>query len=96
MKMSQAEEEVADSGYVKLTVAVPKPLHEFMNKIANLEGQKAEDWYSYWIRGDFEAFLDDFKGLGLDMKKVLECNDLTKTLDDLNHSFVERILHDDK
>lgn len=80
-------------GYVKVSVNVPKPLHDFMDKFAALEGYHAEDWYEGWIRADFEGFLDELNGLDVDMKNLIECNDLKETLESRNPSFVNRIFH---
>jgi hypothetical protein len=77
-------------GWVKVSIDVPKPLHDFMMKFAELEGEGAEDWYTYWIRGDFESFLDELSGGELDMREVIEVNDLKDTLAERNPSFVTR------
>jgi len=84
-----------DTGFVAVTVQVPKSLHAFMDKFAELEGFHVEDWYVNWIHRDFEAFLDQLSGLDVDMKTLVEVNDLEETLQSQNPSFIRRIFHED-
>ena len=81
--------------FIKVAVTLPRPLHEFMDKFAALEGYHAEDWYVNWIRMNFEAFLDTLSGLEVDMKSLIETNDLKETLERRNPSFVHRIFDSD-
>jgi hypothetical protein len=37
-----------------------------MKIFGHLAGRKTKDWYAMWLRGDFEAVLDQFPKTGID------------------------------
>lgn len=80
---------------VTVTIELPRSLHDFMRKIAGLEGLKPEDWYVRWLSGDFEAFLDNFHGSEFDLKALVEVNGLRETLEERNSSFVRELYKSD-
>jgi hypothetical protein len=86
----------AGTGWLTVSIRLPKSLHAFMDKFAALEGYHAEDWYTDWIRGDFESFLNEFSGLDVDMRTLIDVNDLKGELEDRNPGFVRRILHEEQ
>jgi hypothetical protein len=44
---------------------------------------------------NFESFLEELSSLEVDMKTLIEVNDLKETLEDRNPSFIRRIFHED-
>ena len=96
VKCSMNKSKLPQKAWVKVSIEVPKQLHDFMVKFADLEGGGAEDWYTYWIRGDFESFLDELSGGDLDMRELIEFNDLKATLAERNPSFVTRFFPEEK
>lgn len=80
---------------VTVKIELPRSLHDFMTKVAALEGTRPEDWYVNWLRGDFEAFLDQLPRHEFDLKRLLEINGLRATLEDRSPSFVSRICKSD-
>jgi hypothetical protein len=77
--------------WVSVSIKLPKSLHAFMDKIAELEGYHAEDWYTNWIRMNFVSFLEELSGLDVDMKTLIEVNDLKEELEDQSPSFIKRV-----
>lgn len=71
-----------ENDLVEISIRVPKRIHEFMQKIAALEGSPVTEWYELWIGMQFEsAMSSDLEGM-LDMKKVLHHNGLEQVLGD--------------
>jgi hypothetical protein len=69
---------------VTIQLKVPKALHAFVEKMAQLEGTKATDFYEHWVRVEFYAQITDSDSglIGLDMKAVREHNQLNPILQD--------------
>lgn len=96
MRMAKGKPHVIVEGlnWVSVSIKLPKSLHAFIDKFSELEGYHAEDWYTNWIRENFESFPDEFSGLDIDMKTLIEVNDLKETLEARNSGFVRRIFHE--
>jgi hypothetical protein len=68
---------------VTIQLKVPRVLHAFVAKMADLEGTKPSDFYEEWIHREFYATVTDSdEELGLDMKAAREHNQLNKVLQD--------------
>jgi hypothetical protein len=44
---------------VQLSIQVPKGIHDFVGKVAALEGSTPEKWYEHWVLQAFDAITDN-------------------------------------
>jgi hypothetical protein len=60
---------------VKVVVAMPKPIHALITKLAAVEGSKPDEWYVAAIKRDVEALLSDSHDT-FDVTRVIKTNGL--------------------
>ncbi|MGA3405649.1 MAG: hypothetical protein ABSD49_07960 [Candidatus Bathyarchaeia archaeon] len=52
---------------VTVKIELPRLLHGFMKKVADLEGSNAEEWYEMFLRDGFKAFLGTLRKTPIDL-----------------------------
>lgn len=60
---------------VRISLEVPKRIHDVIAKFADLEGRTPEQYCEQLLSGDFEAIMDDL-GTALDRTAVIEHNQI--------------------
>jgi hypothetical protein len=56
-----------NDGTVTVKIELPRLLHSFMKKVADLEGSNPEGWYDMWLRDGFKAFLGTLEKTPIDL-----------------------------
>jgi len=60
---------------VKVVVSMPKPIHNFITKLAAVEGSKPDEWYVDAIVRDVEALLGSAHDV-FDVPRLVKSNEL--------------------
>jgi hypothetical protein len=67
---------------VKVSVQVPKPIHNLVTKLAAVEGSKPDEWYTQAIVRELEGLLGDAHDV-FDVDRVIKSNRLQKLVGEI-------------